>query len=342
MSALRRVCCALALAVPFVTPAQQPAASGARAVAFPVAVTTSDGRAVHGLTAQNFKLLDNKAPVAIASVKEVTAEQQALHAILVLDAVNVPFTRLAYERDQIEKYLKSNGGKLAQPTTIVIVMDKGAQISKGFTTDGNALRASLDKEQIGLREIRRDSGIWGADERVQISLTALQQILGYSSTIPGRKAVVWVSPGWPLLSGARITLDDKQQKRIFADVVSYSRQMQQANVILYDVNPLGPEEDLLRADYYQSFLKGVSKPADTDLADLSLQVLAAQSGGLVATGSSDAAGNLQKDLEDARSWYEVTAQTAVPEHPDEYHHIQISVDRPGAVARTVNGYYAQP
>ena len=342
MCAFRRVCCALSLLVPALAPAQQPAGSSARTITFNVAVTTGDGHAVHGLKAQNFKLLDNKAEQAITSVKEVSMGQQPLHAILVIDAVNVPYTRVAYERDQLDKYLKASGGTLAQPTTIAILMDKGAQISKGFTTDGTALRAAFDQAEIGLRSIRRDTGIWGADERVQISLNALQQLIAYSGTLPGRKAVVWISPGWPLLSGARINLDDKQQKRIFADVVSYSRQMQAANVTLYDVNPLGPEENLDRADYYQSFLKGVSKPSDTELADLSLQVLAAQSGGIVSTSDSDVAGNLAKDLVDASSWYEITEKAVPAERPDEYHHVQVSVDQPGMKVRTRDGYYAQP
>ena len=344
MSADRHARYVLAFFVPFLAAAQKPATSvsGARSMTFDVSVSTGDGHPVHGLRAQNFKLIDNKEEQALASFKEVPAGAQPLHAIVVIDAVNVPYTRVAFEREELDKYLKANGGRLAQPTTIAILTDKGAQISQGFTDDGNALRASFDKADIGLRTIRRDSGFWGADERVGISLTALQQLIAYSATLPGRKAIVWISPGWPLLSGAQVTLEDKQQKRIFVDVVSYSRQMQQARVVLYDVNPLGPEEDLLRTDYYQGFLKGVSKPSETEIADLSLQVLTAQSGGVVSAGNSDVAGNLAKDLEDAGSWYEITERTGAPEHPDEYHHVQISVDQRGVTARTRDGYYAQP
>ena len=309
---------------------------------FEVSVTDHDGHPIHGLTTQSFKLLDNKSPQPITSFKEVSASPQSLHAFLVIDAVNVPYTRLAYERSELDKFLKSSGGKLAQPTTIAILTDKGAQISNGFTTDGEALKASFDQADIGLRTIRRDTGFWGADERVQISLTALGQLLQYSGTLPGRKAIIWISPGWPLLSGARVNLESKQQKQIFGDVVSYYRQMQQDHVTLYDVNPLGPEQNLLQTDYYQSFLKGVGKPSDTELADLSLQVLAAHSGGIVATGSSDVAGNLAKDLTDAASWYEITENMVPSEHPDEYHHVQVTVDQSGATVRTRDGYYGQP
>ena len=345
MSLVKQSICALAVLVSSIAPAQQLAprdASRARSMTINVAVEAAHGAAPDALTAADFKLLDNKAGKAITSVRRVTADQGPLSAILVVDAVNTNFTRVAYVRGQVEKFLKANGGRLEQPTTIAILTDKGAEISPGFSKDGNALNAALQHADIGLREIRRDSGIWGADERVQISLTALQQIIDYGGTLPGRKIVMWISPGWPLLSGARIELDSKQQKQIFGDVVSYSAKMQKANVTLYNINPLGPEENLLRADFYQSFLKGVSKPGQTDVADLSLQVLAEHSGGLVATSNSDVAGNLTRYTEDAKTWYELTFDTAVPEQPNEYHHIEVSVDKPGVTARTRDGYYAQP
>ncbi len=345
MTVFRSGCYSISVCIALTTHAQQspaPAHSGTRSTTFNVTVTPSGSTAASTLTAQDFKLLDNKTDKPIVSVNRVTPPTVPVSAIIVIDAVNVPYIRLAYAREQVEKFLKSNGGHLAQPTTIAVLTDKGAQITNGFSTDGNALSSSLSTFDIGLREIRRNSGVWGADERVQISLTALHQLLAYGANIKGRKIVLWVSPGWPLLSGPRIDLDAKQQNGIFADVVSYSRQLQQGNITMYDINPLGPEENLNRADYYQSFLKGITKPNGTDVADLSLQVLAAQSCGLVITGNSDVAGNLAKCEDDTRGWYELTFDMAAAEHPNEYHHIQVEVDKPGVTARTRDGYYAQP
>ena len=343
MSLLKNACCLAVLLLPICVRAQgnlAPADSGTRHLTLDIAV--SGGAAGTALTAQDFKLLDNKAPEPILSVRQVTPATVSVSAIIVVDAVNLPFTRVAYVRSEVDKFLKANGGHLAQPTTIAILTDKGAQVSKNFSTDGNALSASLSQADIGLREVRSNSGIWGADERIQISLTGLHQVLAFCAGVPGRKLVFWVSPGWPLLSGPHIDLDAKQQDQIFADVVSLYRETQQARTVVYDINPLGPEEALIRADYYQSFLKGVRKQGDAELADLSLQVIAAQSGGRVFTGSSDVSGSLTKSEDDARSWYEIPFEAAVPEHPNEYHHVQIEVNKPGVTARTRDGYYAQP
>ena len=51
---------------------------------------------------------------------------------------------------------------------------------------------------------------------------------------------------------------------------------------------------------------------------------------------------LKKCVADADSWYEVTFDMAGAEQPNEYHKIEIKVDKPGLTARTQTGYYAQP
>jgi VWFA-related protein len=307
-----------------------------------VIVTPKSGTPVTGLHREDFTLLDNKSARPITSFREVNASEEPVKVILLIDAANTNFDRVSYMRSEVQKFLHANGGHLAHPTTIAVLTDKGTEMQKEFSTDGNGLSESLEHYTIGLREINRSAGIWGADDRVQISLAAVGQLNAYAKSIPGRKILLWVSPGWPLLSGAGVDLDSKQQQQIFGSVVSFSKQLQDANLTLYNVNPLGPEENLVRADYFENFVKGVSQPNQTDVADLSLQVLAVQSGGLAVHGNTDVAGNLQKCLADAESWYEITFDAAVAEKPNQYHHIQVMVNKPGVTARTRNGYYSQP
>ena len=342
-----RICLFLVVLLPgMVTASAQQipptAEASSRSVHLNVVVAAKSGSPVIGLQRQDFTLMDNKSPQPIMSFKAVSAVQEPVQVILLIDAVNIDFTRVAYVREEVQKFLRTNGGHLAHPTTIAVLTDKGTQMQKDFSSDGNALSASLDHYTIGLRQITRSTGIWGANDRVQISLTAVRQLTAYAASVPGRTIVLWVSPGWPLLSGARIQLDSKQQQQIFDDVITFSAQLRQANVTLYNINPLGPGENLLRANYYQEFVKGVSKSAQTDLADLSLQVLAAQSGGLVLQGDSDVTGLLTRCLEDTASWYQITFDPPVAERPNEYHRVEITVDKPGLTARTRTGYYTQP
>jgi hypothetical protein len=41
-------------------------------------------------------------------------------------------------------------------------------------------------------------------------------------------------------------------------------------------------------------------------------------------------------------WYEISFVAAGADYPNDYHHIEIKVDKPGLMARTRDGYYAQP
>jgi VWFA-related protein len=342
MFKLHRTCLTLALiGATFPALAQTPA-TASRQITVTLQANTSKGEAVRGLTAADFKLLDNKAAKPISAAKELTPAQEPVSLFLVVDTVNIDYSRLSYVRSEIQKFLATNGGKLAHPTTFVVVTDKGAEIQQGFSTSGDALTQSLNQYPFGLREIRRDTGVWGADERMNISLNALQLLVQHAATLPGRKLVLWISPGWPLLTGPRIQLADREQKQLFHEVVALSTQMRTAKVTLDNINPLGPGENLSTATYYQDFVKGIKKPSDVEIADLSLQVLAVQSGGNVVTSNSDVAGNLTKSVADANSWYEITFDAAHAEKPDEYHHIQIEADKPGTTIRTRDGYYAQP
>ncbi|HUA92365.1 MAG TPA: hypothetical protein VL991_07340, partial [Terracidiphilus sp.] len=99
-----------------------------------VAVDSKAGQPVASLSEKDFTILDNKTPRPITSFKVVTAPAEPVHVILLLDAVNMPYEALAYARQGIEKYLKSNEGTLAYPTTLAILTDHGVQISNGFST----------------------------------------------------------------------------------------------------------------------------------------------------------------------------------------------------------------
>jgi VWFA-related protein len=307
-----------------------------------VHVAPKKGTEATGLQSKDFTVLDNHSEQRIQSFKAITSSQEPVKVILLIDAVNTNVSRVAYAREQAQKFLKANNGQLENPMTIAVLTDRGTQIQKDFTSDGNALSSSLDHYTIGLRDVTRASGIWGADERVDISLRAVRELMAYASSLPGRKILLWISPGWPLLSGARIELSPQQQKQVFANVVAFSDELQRSNVTMYSINPLGVEEGLYREDYYQSFVKGVTTPGRTDLADLSLQVLAVQSGGLALNGSNDVVGGLKTCVADLNSWYEITIPATRADRPNEYHQIDVKTMQPGLIARTRNGYYAQP
>lgn len=319
-----------------------PAQAGAARISLNVVVTAKNGVPVGGLPQSDFKLLVDNTPVPISSFRAIAGKAAPVEVLLVIDAVNAPYSGVSYMRGQIENFLRANGGQLAFPTSLAIFTDKGVQIQGGFSRDGNADAEALEHADIELREINRTAGFWGATERFQNSVSALRNLTARAQTLPGRKLVIWISPGWPLLTGPGITLDTQQERGIFADVVAFSTAIRQAGVTLYDVNPIGPTEGLERAFYYRGFLKGVSKAGQVDPADLSLQVLATQSGGLVQTSTNDLIGGLQKCVADGSAFYELSFDAPPADRRDSYHSIDVQIAAPGLTARTTQGFYGQP
>ena len=296
---------------------------------------------VAGLEQQDFTVLDNKVPRTLTSFRAVSAGQEPVRVVLLVDAVNIRLQGLAYERDQMASFLRAHGGKLAHPTAIAILTDKGLQMQGGFSTDGNAIADGLQKQEIGLRTITRSTGFYGAEDRFGISINALRTLVEHEGAQPGRTVVLWVSPGWPLLTGPGIELSNQDEKRLFGDIVNLSTQLREARVTLYAIDPIGANEGVGRVNDYQQFLKGVAKFSQADAGDLSLQVLAVQSGGL-AMNSNGTTALLQQCVADLDNYYKISFDAPPAETPDTYHHLEIKMNKPGMVARTRDGYYAEP
>jgi VWFA-related protein len=306
-----------------------------------VAVTTGKGAPAGMLSESDFTVLDNKVSRPIVSFTRVQGKEAPVQVILVLDAVNTPYTYLQYQRDQVNKYLRSNGGVLPFATTFAVLTDKGFQLFGAGTKDGNALAAKLEDTKTGLRTVTRSQGFWGADERMTLSLNALRRLTEAEEGQPGRKLVLWVSPGWPLLSGPGVQLDGKQARNLYENVIAYSGDLRQAGITLYSVNSWGAEEDVQREFYYQNFLNGLKGPNEAEWGDLSLQVLSAQSGGLVLN-SNDLLGMMKQCVADADVYYRIVVEAGPDEKPNVYHAIEVKVAQSGLVARTRAGYYGAP
>jgi VWFA-related protein len=311
-----------------------------------VVVADKSGKPYPGLRQEDFILLDNKQPQRILSFQEggAATADPPVEVILLVDQVNTSFTNVAVERNEIEKVLRQNGGQLALPVSTVFLADTGVA-GTAASRDGNAIVADMNRKQLGLRTIGRAQGIFGANERIQISLNALRQIAGYEAPRPGRKLVVWISPGWPFLaSGMDQELATKRQKEgLFNSIVALSDGLRRARITLFNIDPLGTADaGELRTTDYQQFLKAPKNVAQAQNGHLALQVLAAQSGGRVLNSNNDLAGEISECIADANAFYVLTFEGLAGDGPNEYHTIEIKIDKPGLAARTRSGYYAQP
>lgn len=336
---------------PAAAPARQSSAARGRDVTIDVVVTDKSGTPIRGLQQQDFTLLDDKQSQILTSFRAVDLDAGTpappIEIVLVVDAINADPLKTDHEREGIKEFLQMNGGKLAQPVSLVVLSDSGPKSLHGASTDGNALATLLDQNPTGLRTINQSQGIYGVLERFQMSMKALNSLTAYEASTPGRKLVIWVSPGWPLLSTAPSDVTTKDQQHIFNSVVEASTRMRLGHITLYNVETRGvAETSISQFSYYEQFLKGVKSPAQAYPADLSLQVLAVQTGGLVLNKSNDLpdaiAAEIAKGAMDARSFYVLSFQAPSADRANEFHALEVKLGKPGLSARTRTGYYAQP
>jgi VWFA-related protein len=329
--------CAAAASAPQNSPPTEP---GNGRIDLDVVVTPKSGPPVAGLQQQDFTLLDNKAPQTITAFQAIGEREADQALILVMDLVNTDYQHLDYLRTEIRKFLRADGGRLAYPTALATFSDKGIQLEGNFSTDGAALGASLDRPNAGLRSsgLSRSTGFHGEAGRIQLSMQALDQIVASAAQVPGRKIVIWVSPGWP--SMAEVQQGPTQHRQVFGTVVSITTELLQAHVTLYSVDlPFG--DALERDSFYKQFLKGVSKPDQAYPGNLALQVFAIQSGGLAYPASNDITGVLQECLKNTVPYYEISFDPPRSKRANEYHRLEIELAKPGLIARTRQSYYAQ-
>lgn len=305
-----------------------------------VEVTDKKGQAVGGLAANDFSLFDNNQPEKLVDFRAVEAHAPVtipLRVLIVIDAVNADYLVVARERDGLADFLKQKGGKLAYPTSIAILTDYGVKIEDGPTEDGNELLASLSKSRSEFRTINRTAGTYGAGERLAQMLNHVSNMVTYEENRPGRKLVLFLSPGWPVLSYAARDMDTEHRKQIFHDIVAMTNALRRANVTLYCLEPT--EQDTF---FYDSFLKPVTKAYDADYSSVALQVLATHTGGKVITDGNDIKGEINSAVADASGYYEMSFQVSAVDESIEYHAITVKVEKPWLKVRTTAGYYSTP
>jgi VWFA-related protein len=333
-------------------PESAPPGGTDREITIDVQVTDKSGAPVRGLQQENFTVLDDKQPQRLVDFHSVfhfvddamdVNSNPPVEIVMVVDTVNTPVRAVTYERHEVKKFLVQNGGKLVWPVSLAFFAETGIQMQNGPSRDGNALAALFDRQETGLRSANlTNGGRWSALQRLDVSIKALDQIVKYEKTRPGRKLVIWFSRGWPIFEwrGSH-TMKDEQQ--IFDSITAESTNLRQARITLYSVDPVGLRNaGSMQNSYYEGFLKGVSSASRVQPGNMGLQVIATQSGGRVFTSATDLGDAIASCIADASAYYTLTFAAARADHANEYHSLQVTVDKPGLTTRTRTGYYAQP
>lgn len=306
-----------------------------------VVVTEKSGTPVSGLRLEDFTLLDDNVPRTITSFEAVNVRPRPIEVVLLLDALNVDPKTADVEREGINSFLKGDEGRLAYPTRVAILAGMTVRLPQDFSQDGNQISAALDQRMATLRN-NGDAKDFGAPARFQVSLQCLRSLVEHEVGQPGRKFIIWVSPGWSQFSGSQRMQSAMQEQQVFDSIVDLSTQLREYRITLYSIDPLRMTDMGSRKGNWEAYLQGVTRPSQVRRADLALPVIATQSGGLAINSGNNIAGQIRKCLADVEAYYEIAFDPATGGGPNEYHRLMVRVERPGLTARSRQGYYSRP
>ena len=112
-----------------------------------VVVTDNSGKQISGLRFNDFSLLDNGQPRKILSFHAFDGVSRKpdppVAVILFIDTIKMPFDLAAFEREEVERFLRRNGGHLAQPVSVFGLSDIGFWTLAQPSGNGNALAAEI-------------------------------------------------------------------------------------------------------------------------------------------------------------------------------------------------------
>jgi VWFA-related protein len=349
-----------------------------------VVVTDRSGKPAAGLDQSSFDLLDNGHPGKILSFHAYDPASAGagspVEVILLIDTISLTFKMATYEREAIESFLRKNGGHLSQPVSIFLLSDRGLWPLAQPSRDGNALAASVARNQelsMARSPLRGQSlaQISFEDHPALAALKTLRNVAVIERAKPGRKLLLWVGASWEIGNATSYGLRSGPERSgsEALDTLSWFSTLVRESRITLDILPLGETD----ARVLQSGgVKGTSSsssasPTGAVPASLDINALAIESGGRVMNPTTDMPGEttilpqhwnpdkttivlvgtgmtagLENEIEscvrDTGIFYTVSFDPGAVNHPDEYHTLEIQLAKPGLTAHTSKGYYDQP
>ena len=308
--------------------------------------------------------------------------------VLLLDALNTPTANQVEVREQMLDYL----AKIEPGTTLAIfTLASHLQLVAGFTADADQLGTTLKNPQIThasvaetdqqtvsdqlesaenavtmrggastaahLQEFATDLTAYQTDQRVLMTLDALQGMARYLSAIPGRKNLIWFSGSFP------ISLDPNDSRSPFRGsregpfrgVSSYEDQVRvtsqllsAARVAVYPVDARG----LMSQPSFDANYAGPAGPGgsvsgnnnqfiqQTGAEEGSMRQIAEQTGGHVYVGTNGLKEAVAKAVENGASYYTIAYAPAAKPPDGKFHAIKLRVDNADYKLAYRHGYYA--
>lgn len=295
-----------------------------------VSVTDERGEPVSGLKRQDFVLMDEGRPQKILSFHSFTGQSappyHPVQIVLLLDTFDLSIAQASHEEDAVERFLRQNGGHLAQPVSVFGLSNDGLwTVAQHESTDGNSLASDLThSSRIVL-------------DRHPEPLRALGFIATAQRRKLGRKVLLWIGPCCCTGTGI-FPANHTEGQKTFDLIDWFTTLFREARL---SIDEISLDQKSASPNEYQQYLGGVRTAQNANQRFLYKTVLAIQSGGAV-NGGDDLVAEMDRGVRNARNFYTLSFDPPATALPHEYHRLQVRVNNPGLLVRTNFGYYDEP
>jgi VWFA-related protein len=345
--------------------------STSRLVVLDVVVTDKSGKPVSNLSRDDFQVLEDKNPQAVASFERPDQHKYSISTvegkpgeperhgrgvspaltILVIDALNTEFLDTAYAREMVMKYLKTHGPRLAQPTSLMMVTDTQLELVHDYTEDAGALQEAL-KHHAAEFPFRHaaNHATQGDLDRMVDTLSCLDKIAAANMKFAGRKNVIWIGQGFPALNlstGASVNGrgdinvgDSDLQRRLMAAVSTTANEMWDARLAIYTIDPRGLQ---IITPGVIGALRAADSNSNLNQEPTGMRVfesVAPQTGGKILFNRNDIDVAVANSVDDGSDYYTLSYYPKNNDWNGKFRNIRVTLTTPGLEARTRSGYYA--
>ena len=344
----------------------------ARIVVLDVTVTDKAGKLVDNLTQKDFSVLEDRVPQPIRSFEPPSAHTmpgsmpekpvdlvhsaadlpkigRAPVTILVLDELNTRFEDMSYGRNQLIKYLQTQGPVLAQPTALLYAGNTRFVELHDYTQNRDALLNEIKRHlpEYPSKAMRGKQGPV-AVERMAQTLSSLEQLAQASAGTPGRKNLIWVGVGFP--SSDIVGLDPKTAETIEAAMRRCTDMLLAARITMYSIDPTANTTTTLAVATPDDL--EAATPADLDTAStengspaasglVQFSNFAPATGGRAFLSRNDIHNEIGEGIAAGATYYTISyAPTNESEEAGQFRNIRIVMKDPSLHATTRNGYFA--
>jgi VWFA-related protein len=383
----------------------------------PIVVTDKSGNHIHGLTKEDFRVLENGNEQKIATFEEIVTANTKLPAIaakpgeftnlalsdqqprsvtvIALDTINTPFLDQANGRRELVKFLADNINS-GQVLALMIMTSSGVRVVQNLTGDTEQLVQVLKKasgELPAMQGLGQDEGLGqdaatnaavgnipdvslsatptttaGVQAQVNAFLTigdalyagyaqpkavedTLNAFLGIAwslSGVPGRKALIWATGGFPFEISSPAQLPGGYNSAL------YERTMQAltaGQISVYPVDIRGLVNNSVNGSAVSTagFTAGgttgrgtVQRGRDWVLQStiLTLDEFADMTGGKAYHDTNDLASSFKRAADDGSSYYLASYYLDTHNNNAGWRQIKVKVDKKDTEVRAREGFFA--